>query len=128
MQAIEQGAVSDPDVEEFTMFKVGGKPHEPIVVTLGVNGQQLPMEVDTGAAVFIISSTTRANLFHSCLLNSTSTVLTTYTGDRMIVVGEMKVEVSYREPGGQDKLYDAHEIIPFLGMRKVHGNLQRLNK
>ena len=66
VQTIDQGIVSDPEVEEFTMFKVGGKTHEPIVVTLGVNGQQLPMEVDTGAAVSVISTTTRENLFHSC--------------------------------------------------------------
>ena len=38
VQAIEQGTVLDPEVEEFTMFRVGGKPHEPIVVTLSVNG------------------------------------------------------------------------------------------
>ena len=81
VQMIDQGTVSDPKVEEFTMFKVGGKPHKPIVVTLGVNRQQLPMEVDTGAAVSVISTTTQENLFHSCPLNSTSTILTTYTGD-----------------------------------------------
>ena len=80
VQTFDQGTVSDPEVEEFTMFKVGGKTHEPIVVTLGVNGQQLPMEVGTGAAVSVISTTTRENLFHSCQLNSTSTILTTYTG------------------------------------------------
>ena len=79
VQTFDQGTVSDPEVEEFTMFKVGGKTHEPIVVTLGVNGQQLPMEVGTGAAVSVISTTTRENLFHSCQLNSTSTI-TTYTG------------------------------------------------
>ena len=89
VQAIEQGTVLDPEVEEFTMFKVGGKPHEPIVVT---NNQQLLMEVDTGTAVSVISTMTRANLFHSCPLNSTSTILTMYTGDQMPVVGEMKVE------------------------------------
>ena len=105
VQAIEQGTVLDPEVEEFTMFRVGGKPHEPIVVTLSVNGQQLPMEVDTGAAVSVISSTTRANLFHSCPLNSTSTILTTYTGDRIPVVGEMKVEVSYGEQNAKLSLY-----------------------
>ena len=105
VQAIEQGTVLDPEVEEFTMFRVGGKPHEPIVVTLSVNGQQLPMEVDTGAAVSVISSTTRANLFHSCPLSSTSTILTTYTGDRIPVVGEMKVEVSYGEQNAKLSLY-----------------------
>ena len=49
--------MSDPEVEEFTMSKVGGKTHEPIVATLDVNGQQLPMEVDIGTAVSMISTT-----------------------------------------------------------------------
>ena len=53
VQAIEQGTVSDPEVEESTR-----KPHELIVVTLGVNGWQLPMEADTGAVVSVISTTT----------------------------------------------------------------------
>ena len=79
------------------MFKVGGKRHKLTVVTLVVNGHQLPMEVDTGAAVSVISTTTLANLFHTGPLNSTSTIYMMYTGDRMPVVGEMKVEVSYGE-------------------------------
>ena len=45
MQAIDQGTVSDSEGKEFTMFTVGGKPREPIVVTVEVNGQKLPMEV-----------------------------------------------------------------------------------
>ena len=78
------------------MFKVGGKLHKPIVVTLVVIGQQVPMEVvDTGAAVSVILTMTLANLFHTCPLSNTSTILTTYTGDPMPVGGEMKVEVSY---------------------------------
>ena len=35
--------MSDPEVEEFTMFKVVRKTHKPIIVPLGVNRQQLPM-------------------------------------------------------------------------------------
>ena len=73
------------------MFKVGGKTHEPIVVTLGVNGQQLPVEVGTGAAVSVISTTTRENLFHSCQLNSTSTILTTYTGQ----LSSQRTQINY---------------------------------
>ena len=66
--------VSDPEVTEFIMFKVGEKPHEPIVVSLVVNGQQVLMEVDKGAAVSVISITNWANLFHTGPLSSTSTI------------------------------------------------------
>ena len=51
----EQEPVSD---SEFTMFTVGGKAAvHPIRATIGVNGKQT-MEVDTGAAVSVISSST----------------------------------------------------------------------
>ena len=61
--------------------------------------------VDTGAVVSVISTMTRANLFHTGPLSSTSTILTTYTGDPMPVVGEMKVEVSYGEQNAKLSLY-----------------------
>ena len=50
--------MSDPEGEEFTTFTVGGKPREPIVVAMEVNRQKLPMEVDTGVALSVISTTT----------------------------------------------------------------------
>ena len=63
------------------------------------------MGVDTGAVVSVILTMTLANLFHTCPLNSTSTILTTYTGDPMPVGGEMKVEVSYGEQNAMLSLY-----------------------
>ena len=39
------------------------------------------MEVDTGAAVSVISEETRARLFPNIKVNDTSVILTTYTGE-----------------------------------------------
>ena len=39
---------------------------------------------------------TKAKLFPQCLLNSTSDLLTTYTGEQLPVVGQLQVEVSYQ--------------------------------
>ena len=58
------------------------------------------MELDTGAAVSLISISTRDQLFSDVPLHSTSTVLTTYTGQRIAVAGMMEVGMRY---GG--KLY-----------------------
>ena len=63
------------------------------------------MGVDTGAVVSVILTMTLANLFHTCPLSSTSTILTTYTGDPMPVGAEMKVEVSYGEQNAMLSLY-----------------------
>lgn len=65
------------------MFKVRGKGLHPIVITMGVNGQKLLMELDTGTAVSVISSATQPKLFPNCKLDSSQTVLTTYTGEHM---------------------------------------------
>ena len=105
IRKVDQEPVSDREDEDFTIFKVGGQGLNPIVVTMGVNGQQLTMEVDTGAAVSVISDTTQAKLFPKCRLDSTSAILTTYTGEQMPVVGQMKVEVSYQKQSARLTLY-----------------------
>ena len=53
------------------------------------------MEVDTGAAVSLIPTTTKQQLFPDIPLTTSTTVLTTYTGERIKVAGKMKVEVRY---------------------------------
>ena len=105
VHTIEQTPVVNEEEATFALFRLEGKTHHPIVVTLEVNGVQLPMEVDTGAAVSVISSTTRDKFFPKCSLRSTTTVLTTYTGEQMQLAGEMTVEVSYGDQGGHLPLY-----------------------
>ena len=86
-----------------------------------MNGQQLPMEVDMGVPVSVISTMTQANLFHSCLLNNTSTILMTYTGDRIPVIGQMKAEESYGEQNAK--------VVSVCGRRgRSKPNWQRLDQ
>jgi len=79
------------------MFKVDKKSSRPITVTLEVNRQKLLMEVDTGAAVSVISEATKNKLFPGIHLNKTPVMLTTYTGEQMAVVGEISVTVRYEQ-------------------------------
>ena len=86
---------------DTTLFQVhNSDSRQPITLELDVQGKQLTMELDTGAVVSLISTSTRDQLFSDVPLHSTSTVLTTYTGQRIAVVGRMEVGVQY---GG--KLY-----------------------
>ena len=62
---------------------------------LEVNQKRLMMEVDTGAAVSIISMDTYQKLFSGTKLNSSNLRLKTYTGKPMPVSGELDVEVHY---------------------------------
>ena len=104
VHTIEQTPILDEETT-FAVFQLGEKSQHPIIVTLEVNGLPLPMEVDTGAAVSVISSTTRDKFFPKCSLRRTTAVLTTYTGEQMLLAGEMTVEVSYGEQGGCLPLY-----------------------
>ena len=66
-----------------------------MVMDLTLNGKPLTMELDTGAAVSLVSST----LFHSLLpeseLTPSAVPLRTYSGERMQVVGVVEVDVTY---------------------------------
>jgi len=53
------------------------------------------MEIDTGAAVSVISMDTYKKLFPNIRLSNPTVRLRTYTGEPMPVAGEMDVEVCY---------------------------------
>lgn len=101
------------------MFNVGGTgAWHPIIVTIGVNGQQFPMEVDTGTVMPVISTTTRMKLFPKVRVNKATALLTTctYTGEQMPVIREMQAKVSY---GKQNTVLTLHVVkgqgASFLG-------------
>ena len=77
------------------LFKVNDKSSSPITVVLDVNNKKVSMEVDTGAAVSVISEATKACLFPNIKVNDTPVILTTYTGEQMAVIGEVSVTVTY---------------------------------
>ena len=74
------------------------KRQNPYKVTVLINGVNVSMEIDTGASTLVINDKT----FHALSqpgkelkLNSVNTVLRTYTGEVIPVVGECEVEVEY---------------------------------
>lgn len=60
-----------------------------------VNGTEIPMEVDTGAAVTVISKATKQRYFKNAPLRKSSLKLTTYSGESLLVLGVMTGVVSY---------------------------------
>ena len=87
---------SDTD-SELPLFKIqdSTKSIHPIKVDMEINGKILSMEVDTGAAVSIISQTTWQKLFSKVPIKPASLRLRTYTGEPMKVEGEMITQVKY---------------------------------
>ena len=88
--------MSDSETE-LPVLKINSKSSHPIRVEVKVNSKPLQMEVDTGAAVSIISEQTKNRLYPTVPLASPSVVLRTYTGEAMSVLGEMKVKVEYKD-------------------------------
>ena len=82
--------------EDYPLFTLPGKTR-PIVVAVQVQGVDLPMELDTGASLSLISETTYSKL--SNILNpltQSNITLTTYTGEQIFPLGSIDVLVKYQ--------------------------------
>ena len=77
----------------------------PYIAELELNGQLVTMEIDTGAAVSLISQKTRADLFPNVPLTTPSLRLSTYTAEPIKIVGQMSVAVKYNGYVGNHTLY-----------------------
>ena len=66
---------------------------DPIVVTPRISGSDIPMEVDTGSAVSIISQATLDKYLKTYTLEDTDTRLKTYSGEQIRPVGKIRVKV-----------------------------------
>lgn len=81
---------------EYKLHKVSKSTSaDPIIVPLTLSGQQLNMEVDTGAALSIISEVTQQSLFPKEKLHSTDIILKTYTDEPLQVKGKLHMKVQY---------------------------------
>ena len=70
----------------------------PIRVSMDVNQKPLEFEVDTGAAVSVISAETKNSVFPRLPLSASRVVLKTYTGEAMSVLGEIpNLTVQYKD-------------------------------
>jgi len=86
------------------ILKVQGHSTRPITVTLELNGKSVVMEVDTGAAVSLMSEATQKKVFPDAQLQKTSVKLHTYTEESLSVIGTMEVQVRYANYVGQHTL------------------------
>ena len=102
---IEPNNWIDETVDDHGIFHVHGTPSRPFTVDLCVEGKMLTFEVDTGAAVTIISESTYQRCLATKPLRESSVQLKTYTAERVLVLGEVPVHVSYGTQQGTYTLY-----------------------
>jgi len=101
MYKIENGASDDSEecgVEEYAMYTVSKSREPPVVVHPRLNKVMVPMEIDTGAAVSVLSKKTYEKSWKEKskpVLKVSEVVLRTYSGDVLKVLGEVEVEVEY---------------------------------
>ena len=78
------------------MFTLRNGASPPITIDLQIDGKDVCMELDTGAAVSIIGEKEAQEMFPNTKLRRSEMVLKTYTSDRIKVVGEIDVDVLYQ--------------------------------
>ena len=81
--------------DDFTLFTFRNKSTPPILIDLELNNRNIVMELDTGAAMSLISETIKKELFPTVNLRHSEVVLKTYTSEKITVLGEMDVDVKY---------------------------------
>ncbi len=82
------------------MFQVSADRVSPFCTSALVNGATLHMEVDTGAALSLISKATYHRLWPTDVapeLQEVKINLRTYTGEELVVLGSAQVRVQYKE-------------------------------
>ena len=83
--------------ESLPLYTVGGGATPPIKVPLSVDGKSLTMELDTGAAVTIMSERQYNDLLSNLPLRESQVLLKTYSGERLPVIGDIDVRVQHEQ-------------------------------
>ena len=75
------------DLEEDVIFNLTSRTTPPYQVVVEINGQLIPMEIDTGAAMSVMSQESWEARFAELTLEQPSLCLRTYTAEKMAVFG-----------------------------------------
>ena len=93
------------------VWQVGHKSSHPYHATVTIKERPVVMEINTGAAVSLISKDVMERLFPNAVLEKSSLVLHTYTADSIPVLGCISVDVLQKSYTGQLKLH----VVPGAG-------------
>ena len=91
--------------DDLEIYSIGKPSTQPIQVELRVNGKPLMMEMDTGAAVSLISKRKLREVLPKLKIRKSKVVLRTYTAESIPVEGEIQVTVQYGEQSKNLTLY-----------------------
>ena len=91
-----EGSSEDDADDNFTLYSINSasKPR-PYIVDIEINGKALPMEIDTGASLTLVSEGTFKESWPTTKLTHTGIKLHSYSGESVPVVGTADVRVKY---------------------------------
>ena len=88
------------DEQSYAMYTIdscyGRKREDRIIESFMIQDQMIDLEIDTGATVYVINENTYRQLKNSTVLKKTQTILRTYSGEKIIPMGEIDVSVNYQ--------------------------------
>lgn len=88
---------------DFSIFKGEDETAEPaILIHITMNGSKIPMELDTGATLSVMSEETWKEACPTATLQQSSARLSTYSGEPLTVLGKAMVDIEYE--GQTEKL------------------------
>lgn len=85
----------EPELEMFSVYNVAGKSKQAFTANFTVDKKTVNMEIDTGAAVSIISQELYDASFSHLPLEGAKVKLKTYTGENIPVLGQFTARVAY---------------------------------
>ena len=88
------------EMQEYSLYPVRGPAVSPLQTMVTIEGKVIPMEVDTGASITVVSEATLASIWGQQPvppLQSTTVKLRTYTGSEIPVVGELTIRVRHQD-------------------------------
>ena len=115
IKAVRPEPLEKTDFSEDDMLNtIRCEPGNPLLLDVRLNGKPLTMELDTGAAVSLVSEGVFQSLLPECELEPSRVPLRTYSGERMEVLGLVEVTVTYGEQRVKLPLYVVRGTGPSL--------------
>jgi hypothetical protein len=115
------GDNEDDESDSYGIYSLSKKANDAIVIKPCVEKVNIPMELDTGSAVSVISYVDYRKYFPTLPLDSTSVTLKTYLGEKIIPEGVMHVNVQYNNQSANLDLYVVRKGgPPLFGREWLH--------